>query len=77
MKKCKRRRRFAHINKEMKALPLAILEIWSYCEVLSRRSNTHWSVVARWHEMVRLGLSETRAASGAAQAASKQRLQQT
>jgi hypothetical protein len=77
MRKCKRRRRFAHINKEIKTLPLAVLRIWSDSEVLSRRSNTHWSAVARWHEVVRLGVSETQAASGAAQAASKQRLQQT
>lgn len=76
MKECKRRRRFEHVNKEIETLPLATLEIWSHSEAVGRRSDTHWSAVARWHEVVPLSLSETRAASGAAQAASKQRLQQ-
>lgn len=72
MRKCKRRRRFEHVNKEIETLPLAILEIWSHSEAVSSRSNTHCSAVARWHKVVRLGGSETRAASDAAQAALQQ-----
>jgi hypothetical protein len=72
MRKCKRRRRFEHVNKGNEILPLAILEIESHSEAVSSRSNTHWSAVARWRKVVRLGGSETRAASDAAQAALQQ-----